>query len=141
MLNLSDIWPIIALAVLAIIYLLWHERPLHRSHKAATGILTMSKIINLGTTPPPSSVSYTDKAGVAVSLPAGSIPAWSSDNTAVATVLADPTGLKAQLTPVGAGTCNITVVAEGDPTPGVDTITLSAPLSVVDEATGGVLTL
>jgi hypothetical protein len=34
----------------------------------------------------------------------------------------------------------VTVVAEGDPTPGVDTITVTGSVNIVDEASSGEIT-
>lgn len=123
--------------VFAALLLLWLAlRRTNPPNWAATGTLSMSKQLNVGgaTT---GTVTYQDSAGANVAV--ASVPVWSVDNAAVATVAAAADGMSAVVTAVSAGTANITVVAEGDPTPGVDTITLSGAITVVDEASGGTL--
>jgi hypothetical protein len=96
----------------------------------------MSKQLNVGGTST-ASVTYQDKAGVTV--PVASVPVWSVDNAAIATVAAAADGMSALVTAVSVGTATVTVVAEGDPTPGVDTIKLTGTVNVVDEASTGTL--
>jgi uncharacterized protein YjdB len=132
--------PWIALVFLLALFVLWLYRPRRRRHhRAVSGLLTMSKQLNVGDTDT-ATVAYTDKAGNAVSLPAGNVPAWTVDDETIATVAPAADGMTAVVTAVAVGTANITVVAEGDASPGVDTITLSGQVSVVDEASGGTLT-
>lgn len=66
---------------------------------------------------------------------------FTSDNEAVATVVANADGLSAEVFAVGVGAAQINVKFEGDATPGVDTITLSGAVNVVAaEAAVGELT-
>jgi hypothetical protein len=82
---------------------------------------------------------FEDAAGVVV--PVQGIPAWTVDNPAIATVAAAADGMSAVIAGVAAGAAVVTVTAEGDPTPGVDTITGEVDVIVVaDEATQVVLT-
>ena len=83
-------------------------------------------------------VAYTNPDGTA-GAPAAP-PTWSFDNPGVwdPTVAAD--GLSASGSVLAAGDCNVTVVAEGDPTPGVDTVTLKGTLTGAEEISGGQMT-
>lgn len=110
----------------------------HAHHRAATGTLTMTKILNTGGTST-ATVSFKDKAGASVNLPAGSVPKWTVDQVALLTVVPSADGLSAEITAVAVGMATITVVAEGDPTPGADTITVAGSVSIVDEASSGEL--
>jgi len=87
--------------------------------------------------------AFTDAGGTVRQLPSGVVPAWS---------LNDPAG--GSLTPASDGvTCGLvagtvdgdytlTVTAEGDPVPGVDTITKSFVFTVRDpEATQATITM
>ena len=71
---------------------------------------------------------------------AGNIPAWTVDDSAVASIAPAADGMSAVVTGLTVGTATITVTAEGDPSPGADTITLTGTVNVVDEASGGTLT-
>lgn len=136
-----DLWALAIAAALVIIYLLWRDRPRHgrSSDQAASGAMTLSKTLNIGATST-ATVAYTDKAGNPVTLPAGNVPAWSVDQAGVASVTPAADGMTAAVDGLAVGTATVTVVAEGDPTPGVDTITLTGTVNVVDEAAGGTLT-
>lgn len=69
-------------------------------------------------------------------------PAWDSSDTSIATVTPATDGLSASIVGVAPGTATITVTAEGDPTPGNDTITGEIDVTIVEtEATQVVLTL
>lgn len=105
--------------------------------EATHGELHMSKTLNIGGTST-ASVAYTDAAGVSV--PVSGAPTWTVDDATIASVTPAADGLSAAVVALKAGTATITVVAEGDPTPGVDTITLTGTVNVVDEASGGTLT-
>ena len=124
--------------ILFLVFLRW-LRSLRRFffHLAAKGTLSMSKQLNIGTTTT-ATVAYADAAGHPVSV--ASVPSWGADNPSVATVTPAADGMSAVVTGVGVGAAIITVTAEGDPTPGVDTITLTSLVNVVDEASGGTLT-
>ncbi len=97
----------------------------------------MSKTLNIGGTST-ATVAYQDKAGATVAV--ASVPAWSVDDATKATVAPAADGMSALVTALAVGAATITVVAEGDPTPGVDTITLTGTVNVVDEASTGTLT-
>ena len=137
--NVHMIALLIWLGLVGLVFLLWWFWPHHKSSRnpARQGTLKMSKQLNVGNTTT-ASVSYQDKAGATV--PVVGAPSWGVDNPAVATVEPASDGMSAVVTAVGVGAANITVTAEGDPTPGVDTITLTGQVTVVDEASGGVLT-
>jgi len=70
-----------------------------------------------------------DSSGNVVALP--SIPAWttSADGIVLMTVAGD--GMSATFAPVAVGTVSVSVVAEGDTTPGVDTIHASGDIQVL----------
>lgn len=97
----------------------------------------MSKQLNVGGVST-ASVTYQDPAGNTV--PVASVPSWSVDNPAIASITPATDGLSASVSALSVGVATITVTAEGDPTPGVDTITLTGTVNVVDEASGGTLT-
>jgi hypothetical protein len=83
--------------------------------------------------------AFLDAAGVAT--PIVGVPVWASSDTAIATVSPAADGLSCDVISVAPGTVQITVTAEGDPKPGVDTITGEQDVIVVaDEATQVVLT-
>ena len=108
----------------------------YEDNRPVSGTIYMSKTLNIGgisTT----TVTYQDKAGSNV--PVVGAPTWAVDNSAIATVVPAADGLSAVVTGVAVGTATVTVTAEGDATPGVDTITLTGTVNVVDEATGGTL--
>lgn len=107
-----------------------------RDNRPVNGTLLMSKTLNIGSTST-ATVAYQDKAGTDVAVVG--IPVWTVDDEAIATLVVGDDGMSAVITAVSAGTSTITVTAEGDPTPGVDTITLTGTLNVVDEASGGTL--
>jgi hypothetical protein len=68
------------------------------------------------------------------------VPTWAFDNAAVwaPTVAAD--GMSAAGNVLAVGACVVTVTAEGDATPGVDTVTLTGTLTGAVEISGGSLT-
>lgn len=111
----------------------------HDTPKAVSGILKMTKTLNVGGTTT-ATVSFQDKAGADVKLPEGSVPAWTLDQTALANMTVAADGLSAEITGTGVGLVTVTVVAEGDPEPGVDTITVTGSITIVDEASSGTLT-
>jgi len=125
----------------AIEHLVADERPRHgHARKAVTGVLTLSdKQLNVGGTTT-ATVSFKDKAGESVILPEGNKPAWAVDQVALLDMTVADDGLSAELTAKGVGLATITVTAEGDPTPGVDTITVTGTIDIVDEASSGELT-
>jgi hypothetical protein len=129
---------LLSVGICLVIYLLARRRP-HQSGStiAVRGTLIMSKQLNIGGTST-ATVVYDDKAGAVA--PIVGVPTWAVDNPAIATVTPAADGMSAEVTAVAVGTANITVTAEGDPTPGVDTITLTGTVNVVDEAAEGTLT-
>jgi hypothetical protein len=138
---------IIVLLIIIVLILLFVFRIRKPRRRAVTGkfiwdVMTtkenaMSKIIHLGNTST-ASVTYQDKEGDNV--PVVGVPVWSVAPDGVVTVAAAADGLSAVVTPVAIGNATITVVAEGDETPGVDTITLTGDVSVAaEEASGGKL--
>lgn len=67
-------------------------------------------------------------------------PVWSLDADGVVSLVVDGDGMSATLTKVAVGSCNVNVVVEGDPTPGVDTLHLSGEVQVLPaEAASGEL--
>jgi hypothetical protein len=72
-----------------------------------------------------------------------SAPVWASSDNAIATVVPAPDGSNANVvpaTPVNPGTVQVTCTAEGDPTPGKDTIVIEQDIIIVsDEATQGTI--
>jgi hypothetical protein len=86
------------------------------------------------------SLSFKDKKGNPANLPG--VPAWAMGSDTVLTMTVAPDGLSASFVPTDAagalGDVAITVTAEGDPIPGVDTIVLSGTITVVaaEAATG-----
>lgn len=97
----------------------------------------MSKQLNIGGGST-ATVNYTDAAGASV--PVSSVPSWSVDDSTIISLSPAADGMSASITALKVGTATVTVTAEGDPSPGVDTITLSGTVNVVDEASGGTLT-
>lgn len=57
-------------------------------------------------------------------------PVWSTDTSGVVNLTVAADGMSAQIAPAGVGTTNINVVAEGDATPGVDTLHLTGSVQV-----------
>lgn len=80
-------------------------------------------------------LSAVDAHGKAV--PLHSTPAWAVDDATLLVLTPAGDGLSCFLKPLGKdGTANVTVTGEGDPTPGVDALTISFPVELVDaEAT------
>jgi len=117
------------------------QRPRHEHghHKAVSGILKMTKTLNVGGTST-ATVTFQDKAGADVNLPEGNKPTWTVDQAALLSLTVADDGMSAELTATGVGLATITVTAEGDPTPGVDTITVSGSVNIVDEASSATLT-
>lgn len=94
----------------------------------------MSLVINSDSPGVAATLNVSDKEGVTAKV--YGVPVWASDDEKVATVVPAADGMSAVVKPVADGNCNISVTLEGDPTPGKDTITAEAPVSVVDpEAT------
>lgn len=103
------------------------------------GELRMSKTLQAGASTT-GTVAYTNKDG-GPATPA-SPPQWSVSPDGVVTLTPAADGMSCGIVAGTApGTATVSVVAEGDPTPGVDTITLAASISVVpEEASAGTLT-
>jgi len=93
------------------------------------------KAVFLDSETPPNTVPITDLA---------SPPVWKSSDETIATIVPSPDGSNANVvpaTPPKAGTVQITVTAEGDATPGKDTITGEQDVIVtLEEATQVALT-
>ena len=82
--------------------------------------------------------TFEDMDGIAVDVVG--TPVWASSNPAIATVSPATDGLSCDVLSVAPGTAQITVTAEGDPTPGVDPVSGEQDVIVVaDEATQVVL--
>ncbi len=97
----------------------------------------MSKILHMGNTTT-ASVTYQDKEGDDV--PVVGAPKWSAAPDGLVTLAPAEDGMSCVVTPVAVGDVTITVVAEGDETAGVDTITLTGDVTVAaEEASGGKL--
>ena len=80
----------------------------------ATIGVAMPGSITIDTTNETATVGFADDHGDPTSAPAGAVATFSSDNTAVATVVADAANpLQADITPVGLGTANIAVTFSG----------------------------
>lgn len=133
---------IIAVELAAILVLATRRRPrCNRGSSPVFGNLKiMSKIIHVGGAGTTASVAYVNKEGAAASVVGA--PVWSvtpGDGSIIAlTAAAD--GMSASISAVAVGDATITVTAEGDETAGVDTITLTADVSVAaEEATGGAI--
>lgn len=88
-------------------------------------------------------VAFTDANGVAQPLPAGNVPAWAVDPASALALTPAADGMSCAIvggSPVGDFTLTATV--EGDPTPGVDTITATiAGTLVAAEDTQGTITI
>jgi hypothetical protein len=128
---------VMAVAIVAFIIVTRGRRRHVITNPATSGVLNMSKQLNVGGTSN-ATVVYDDKAGTAVAV--DSVPAWTVDLPNVASIAPAADGMSAVVTALAVGVATVTVVAEGDPTAGVDTITLSGTVTVVDEASGGTLT-
>jgi hypothetical protein len=102
-------------------------------------ITIMSEIIKIGGLGTTAKATFTDSAGVDVAVVG--VPVWSATPDGLVTLQPAADGLSCDVLPVAAGDVTLTCVAEGDPTPGVDTVTLTGTLTVAaDEATGGTIT-
>lgn len=68
-------------------------------------------------------------------------PVWTSSDVTIATITAAADGMTAEVDlPGKSGKATLSVTAEGDPTPGVDSITLTAPITVTaGEIKGGAI--
>lgn len=92
----------------------------------------MSKVIQVnGTTT--ATLELDTKEGAAATI--YNTPSWSADdaNSSIASMSVAADGKSAEFTGVAPGTVSVTVLANGDPTPGVDDITVTATLTVVPE--------
>lgn len=68
-------------------------------------------------------------------------PVWSSSDNTIATVTPATDGFSATIIAQAPGTCTVTVSGEGDPSPGVDPVSSSVSVTVVNaEATQIALT-
>jgi hypothetical protein len=79
---------------------------------------------------------FKDSDGVVTPLPDGNSPSWSLDDGSVATIVGPTDQPTVTISSIAPGTVHVTVTAEGDPTPGADTITGEFDVEVIaDEAT------
>lgn len=86
------------------------------------------------------SAAFEDSAGIVV--PIVGTPVWATSDATIATIAPSADGSNADVISVAPGTVQITVTAEGDATPGKDTITAEQDVIVVaDEATQVILTV
>lgn len=91
------------------------------------------------TTPVTGAIAYTNPDGTS-GAPVG-VPVWSFDNPAVWNPTVSTDGLSASGAVLSIGSCNVTVVAQGDATAGVDVVTLTGTLTgTAEEISGGTLT-
>jgi len=92
----------------------------------------LQKMLTINSDSPGSAATLnaTDRHGVNRALVG--VPAWKSSDESIATVTPAADGLSALVVPVAKGECDITVTAEGDPTPGVDTLTGVGHVVVTD---------
>lgn len=81
-------------------------------------------------------VQFKDKHGNAASVVGA--PEWSLSSDGVVSMTVAGDGLSAEFAPVAVGTVTVNVKAEGDATPGTDTISLSGDIEVIaaEAATG-----
>lgn len=98
----------------------------------------MSKVITVGATTTATAL-FTDNNNV--SEPVFSVPVWVATPTGIVTLAPAADGLTCVVTGAAVGDVTITSAVEGDPTPGVDTVTATASLSVAaPEDTQGTIT-
>lgn len=132
-----------AIFIIAALFLLFRRR--HPRRRAVSGRFTWAnqsetnmKTLHLNGAASTASVTYTNKEGGAA--PIVGVPTWSASPDGIVSLAPAADGLSAVVTPVALGQATITVVAEGDETAGVDTITLTGDVTVAaEEATGGTL--
>lgn len=89
--------------------------------------VTMSKSINIGANTT-ATVVYTDDQGV--SDPIFSVPVWAATPDGIVTLAPAADGMTCVATGVAAGDVSLTATAEGDSTPGANTIVATAALNV-----------
>lgn len=113
-----------------------HPRP--RENRIATGTirftgptgeLMSTLVLKADDVSAPATLGFKDKAGNAAS-PA-SPPVWTMTVAGVVSLDVAADGLSAVVKPVGVGSTEIDVVAEGDATPGVNTLHLAGTVQVV----------
>lgn len=108
----------------------------------------LPKVIPMKTTPlrldqtATVTAALTDFKGNEIAAP-GTTPAWSVDNTAVATVVPAADGLTAQIVPVGVGTAVVTYSLNSNPNPNEAPVPVTSSVTVIVSAglaTAAVLT-
>lgn len=98
----------------------------------------MSKIIRVGGASTTATALFVDPQGVAQ--PLSSVPVWAATPSGLVNLTPAADGMTCAVVPVAAGDVTLTATAEGDPTPGVNTIVATAALSVApDEDTTGTI--
>lgn len=99
----------------------------------------MSKIIRVGGASTTATALFVDPQGVAQ--PLTSKPVWAASPDGLVTLTPADDGMTCAIAPVAAGDVTVTVSAEADPTPGVNTVTGTASLTVSpDEDTTATIT-
>jgi|SRR5579859_7462583 len=91
----------------------------------------MSGVIGGGETTITATLKFFDNETPPQPSQPASPPQWSMGTAGVASMAVAPDGMSAVFTRVAAGTTTVDVVAEGDPTPGVDTVHLTGSLQVL----------
>lgn len=146
---MAEITPTVVLLVIGVVAIAICARPWrvrreikHRpwvkpKHRAVNLLLlfgpigeAMSKaILHLDDTSVSASLVFKDKRGNVTS-PAAP-PVWSLSAEGIVAMTVAPDGLSAEFTPTAPGDVTVDVVAEGDPTPGLDTLHATGDLSVL----------
>jgi hypothetical protein len=91
----------------------------------------MDGIIGGGQTTITASLKFFDKQTPPQPATPAAPPQWSMGTSGVAGMAVAVDGMSAVFTRIAAGTTTVDVIAEGDPTPGVDTVHLSGNLTVL----------
>jgi glycosyltransferase involved in cell wall biosynthesis len=104
-----------------------------QKHKTMTAQINTLQKLNIA-------AAFEDASGTVVAI--ASTPVWTSSDTNIVTVAPSADGMNCEVISVAPGKATVTVTAEGDVTPGKDTVTNSQDVNVVaDEATQVVLSV
>lgn len=110
----------------------WRPWP-RRRPRIKSGIIVwrmlMDGVIGGGQNTISASLKFVDKAGASAS-PA-SPPSWTTGTSGIVSAAVAADGMSAVFTRVGPGSTTVDVIAEGDPTAGVDTVHLTGNLTVL----------
>jgi hypothetical protein len=99
----------------------------------------MSKVITVGGAATVATALFVDPQGVAQ--PLASKPVWAATPDGLVALTPADDGMTCSVAPVAAGDVTLTATAEGDPTPGKNTIVATAALTVApDEDVSGTIT-